>query len=199
MTTTKTADEIRAELQGINVYLVGMMGTGKTTIGRHLAQLLRYRFFDTDHVAERASGQSVTQLFAASGEAGFRQLETEVLSRICAYQRSVIATGGGIVLSHKNWSYLHYGAVVWLNAPIDVLYERVSRDSSRPLLQRPDPKQALSDILAQRRPLYEQADLRIDTIKDEEPRDVALRLLERLDEIVKPSIVNRSEVNRSET
>ncbi|MGB3615211.1 MAG: shikimate kinase [Elainellaceae cyanobacterium] len=193
MTTTKTAEEIRAQLQGINIYLVGMMGTGKTTVGRHLAQLLRYRFFDTDHVAELATGQSVAQLFAESGEASFRELETNVLSRICAYQRSVIATGGGTVLSPKNWSYLHYGAVVWLNAPIDVLYERVSRDSSRPLLQRPNPKQVLTDILAERQPLYDQADLRIDTSENEEARDVALRVLAKLDDIVKPSMVDRSE------
>ena len=93
---SKTAEDIREQLQGINIYLVGMMGSGKTTVGRHLARLLRYRFFDTDQVAEKATGKTITQLFEESGEAEFRRFETQILSRICAYQRSVIATGGGI-------------------------------------------------------------------------------------------------------
>ncbi|MEO0408681.1 MAG: shikimate kinase [Cyanobacteria bacterium P01_A01_bin.135] len=183
---TKSAEEIRAALQGVNIYLVGMMGSGKTTVGRHLAKLLRYRFFDTDQVVEKVTGKPITQLFAESGEAEFRHLETQVLSSICAYQRSVIATGGGIVLAQKNWSYLHYGAVVWLDVPIDVLYERVSRDSSRPLLQHPDPRQVLTDILAERRSLYAQADLRFTVGENGVPREVAQQLVVALDSIVKP-------------
>lgn len=184
---SKTAEDIREQLQGINIYLVGMMGSGKTTVGRHLARLLRYRFFDTDQVAEKATGKTITQLFEESGEAEFRRFETQILSRICAYQRSVIATGGGIVLAQQNWSYLHYGAVIWLDAPVEVLYQRVSRDASRPLLQRPDPRQTLTDILAERRSLYSQADLRFTVTGNDAARDVAQQLVTALDSIVKPS------------
>ena len=177
--------DIKDQLQGINIYLVGMMGSGKTTVGRHLAKRLQYRFFDTDQMAEQVTGKSVTQIFAQSGEAEFRQLETQILSQLCAHQRSVIATGGGTVLARKNWSYLHYGAVVWLDVPVPVLYRRVSRDTSRPLLQRPNPRQVLTDILAERQSLYAQADLRLQIDGSETSQAVAQRLAAALKTIVK--------------
>ncbi len=188
--TTSQAEQIKAQLSDINIYLVGMMGAGKTTVGRHLARLLQYQFFDTDQVAEQAAGKSVAQIFADSGEADFRQLETQVLSKLCAYQRLVVATGGGIVLARKNWSYLHYGAVVWLNAPADLLYQRLSRDTTRPLLQRPDPQQVLQDLLAERRHLYAQADLTIDVHSGERSQDVAQRVLTALSTVIKPPAAN---------
>ncbi|MGF1536113.1 MAG: shikimate kinase [Elainellaceae cyanobacterium] len=184
------AAHIKTQLNGINVYLIGMMGAGKTTVGRHLAQLLQYQFFDTDQVVEQAAGQSIAQIFADAGEADFRQMETQVLSKLCAYQRLVVATGGGIVLAQENWSYLHYGAVVWLNASVDTLYRRLSRDTSRPLLQRPNPRQVLQDLLDERQSRYAQADLVLETEYGEKPQDVARRLLVELDTVIKPTAVD---------
>ncbi|MGF1515504.1 MAG: shikimate kinase [Elainellaceae cyanobacterium] len=180
------AEQIKAQLSGINIYLVGMMGAGKTTVGRHLAHLLGYQFFDTDQVVEQAAGKSVARIFADSGEADFRQVETQVLSQLCAHQRLVVATGGGIVLSRTNWSYLHYGAVVWLSASVDTLYRRLSRDTTRPLLQRENPRQVLEDLLAERHHLYAQADLTLNTQVDERPQEVAQRVLTELSTVVKP-------------
>ena len=95
-------------LQGLNLYLIGMMGTGKTTVGQRLAKELGYRFFDTDVLIERVAQKSINELFAEEGETFFRDLESRVLGEVSACTRSVIATGGGAVLRPVNWSYLRY-------------------------------------------------------------------------------------------
>lgn len=183
-------------LRNVNLYLIGMMGSGKTTVGQILAKELDYRFFDTDAVVEQATGQTVPQIFAESGEAIFRQLETEVLSNLSAYKRLAIATGGGIVLERKNWSYLQYGIVVWLDVSIDHLYERLQNDSAnRPLLHHPDPKQKLEQLLEERRSLYAQADVRISVQPDDTAADVARQVLEVLATVVKPQAVPISTAN----
>jgi shikimate kinase len=92
-------------LQGINIYLIGMMGAGKSSTGIQLAERLGYRFFDTDAVIEAAAGQTIPAIFEHQGEDAFRELETQVLAELSAYQRLVIATGGGIVTRPMNWSY----------------------------------------------------------------------------------------------
>ncbi len=175
-------------LQGINLYLIGMMGAGKTTIGRLLALELGYSFVDTDEVIVQAAGCTINQIFAESGEAAFRQLETEVLSKICAYTRLTIATGGGIVLNQKNWSYLHHGLIVWLDAPIDLLYNRLAEDNTRPLLQDPDPKGKLRSILEQRQRLYAEADLRIKLSEGETPEQITQKILEQIPSVLKNSV-----------
>jgi len=96
-------------LRGVNIYLVGMMGAGKTTVGRILARKLKYRFFDTDELIVRVANQSIAEIFDLEGEEAFRELETKVLGELSAYQNSVVATGGGIVTQSMNWGYLHYG------------------------------------------------------------------------------------------
>ncbi len=106
-------------LKGLNVYLVGMMGSGKTTVGKLLAEKLNYRFLDTDILIETIAGKTIKQIFAQEGEAKFRELETQVLGEVSAYTRSVISTGGGVVLKAKNWSYLHYGIIIWIDAPVE--------------------------------------------------------------------------------
>jgi shikimate kinase len=113
-------------LKGLNLYLVGMMGAGKSSTGAALAQGLGYQFFDTDSVLEAAAAQTIPEIFAQQGEAAFRQLETQVLAELSAYQRLVIATGGGIVSRPENWSYLHHGIVVWLDVPLAVLKQRLA-------------------------------------------------------------------------
>jgi shikimate kinase len=137
------------------------MGCGKSTVGRLLAPKLQYQFFDTDTVITQSTEQTIPEIFAESGERVFRHIETQVLSELSAYTRLVVATGGGIILEQMNWSYLHQGLVVWLDAPIETLLQRLQGDTSRPLLQETDPQQKLKQLLEQRQSFYAQADLRI--------------------------------------
>ena len=148
-------------LKKTNLYLVGMMGAGKTTVGRKLASRLGYRFVDTDGLIEQAAGQPITHLFEQAGEAAFRQLETQVLAQVSAHTCLVVATGGGIVTQAMNWSYLQHGVVIWLDTPIAVLVSRLAGDTSRPLLKDVDLTAKLETLLAERGDRYAQADIRI--------------------------------------
>lgn len=148
-------------LQGLNIYFVGMMGVGKSTIGRLVAKEMGYQFFDTDSLIEQIAKRSVKDIFAGEGEASFRSLESQVLGELCANQRLAIATGGGIVVRQQNWSYLQQGLVVWLDVPIESLYQRLRRDRTRPLLQTKNSKETLRRLMEERRPLYSNADLHI--------------------------------------
>ncbi|WP_414545771.1 shikimate kinase [Nostoc sp. CCY0012] len=177
-------------LQGVNLYLVGMMGAGKTTVGKLLAQHLGYGFVDTDDVIAQAAGRSITQLFAEEGEAAFRQLESDVLAQVCAYTKLTIATGGGIVLQQKNWSYLHHGLVVWLDVPVELLYNRLAEDTTRPLLQDADPKAKLRSLLEQRTPLYSQADVKITVTEGETPERIAQRVIETIPSVLKSQVAH---------
>jgi shikimate kinase len=171
-------------LRGSNLYLIGMMGAGKTTVGKQLAQALAYRFFDTDRLIEQATGQAATQVFAASGEAVFREWETRTLAELAGLTRSTIATGGGIVLKPENWSYLRHGVVIWLDASLEVLQERLQSDQTRPLLQGSqdsrDLEQRLRALLDQRQHLYNQADLHIQVSANDTPRQITDRILQAL-------------------
>ncbi|MEL6553334.1 MAG: shikimate kinase [Cyanobacteria bacterium J06621_11] len=160
--TALSAAELKQELKKTNLYLVGMMGAGKTTIGRKLANRLGYHFFDTDALIEQATGQKVTDLFASDGEAAFREIETQVLSQVATHTNLVVATGGGIVTQQMNWSYLHHGVVLWLDVPIPVLISRLSNDTTRPLLKGVDLPTKLKDLMAERGERYAQADIRIE-------------------------------------
>ncbi|MBW4658866.1 MAG: shikimate kinase [Drouetiella hepatica Uher 2000/2452] len=173
--------------QGLNFYLIGLMGSGKTTVGKALAEKLSYRFFDTDAVIERAAQQSIAQIFATSGEASFRHLETQVLAELSAYRKLAIATGGGIVLDRQNWSYLKHGLIVWLDISVEDICDRLQGDTSRPLLQGADPHQKLCALLEERRPLYAQADLQVSLCPGETPEDIALRILAEVPKILKTS------------
>ncbi|WP_313949271.1 shikimate kinase [Leptolyngbya sp. FACHB-261] len=171
----------------MNLFLVGMMGAGKSTVGRELAQRMSYRFLDTDALVEQISGRSVQQIFAESGEASFRQLEQQVLSELATYTRLVVATGGGIVQDASNWSYLHHGIVVWLDVAIEELLSRLRHDPTpRPLLlESPDPAAVLQRLLDQRQDRYRQADLHITVLAGESPATIAQRILEQLPTILK--------------
>lgn len=177
--------QTQALLKGVNLYLIGMMGSGKSTVGKAIAQQLGYRFFDTDTVITQVAGKSIVEIFAEQGEIAFRQLETKVLAELSAYTRLAIATGGGIVIERMNWSYLRHGIVVWLDVPVADLYERLKQDTSRPLLREVDPLATLTRILDQRHHLYEQADLRVTLTQQETPNQAAARILEELPAILR--------------
>lgn len=172
-------------LNGINLYLIGMMGAGKSSTGATLAQTLGYQFFDTDAVIEAAAGQSIANMFATQGEAAFRQLETKVLAELSAYRRLVIATGGGIVTHQHNWSYLHHGIVVWLDVPLAVLQERLAEDTGRPLLQGQDWQTKLTTLLAERQSLYAQADVQVTIGAEDDVEAIAARTLALIDQRIR--------------
>jgi shikimate kinase len=176
---------VEFDLQGTNIYLIGMMGVGKSTVGRFLAQELCYQFFDTDTVIAQATGCSITKIFEESGESSFRHLETQTLGQISAHTRLVVATGGGIVTERINWSYLHHGLVAWLDASPQILWQRLQGDRSRPLLQDPNPQEKLKKILEQRQPLYAQADLRVVIEPQDNPANVVQRILAEIPRVLK--------------
>ena len=176
---------LRQRLEGLNLYLVGMMGSGKSTAGRHLAELLGYRFLDADQSIEQVAGRTIPAIFASDGEAGFRDLEAAVLNQIASWHSLVVATGGGVVTRPENWGQMRQGVVIWLDAPDALLLERLSADPTpRPLLQADDPAGRLAALMAERRPLYAQADLHI--LQDgRSPEQVAAQILEALPGILK--------------
>ena len=183
---------LELSLQGANIYLIGMMGVGKSTVGHLLAQRLpRYHFFDTDAVITQATGSSISEIFADSGEVGFRQIETQTLGQLSAHTRLVVATGGGIVTQQMNWSYLHHGIVVWLDASPQTLWERLKEDQSRPLLQDPNPQQKLEDLLQQRQHLYAQADLRVLIEPQDSIEEVAYQILTEIPKVLKSNALTQ--------
>jgi shikimate kinase len=138
-----------------NIFLVGMMGAGKTTVGRALAQRMKREFVDTDRILVDRTGVPVATVFEIEGEEGFRRRESAVLREVCGEDARVVATGGGIVLAEENRSVMREsGTVVYLRARLDSLWERVRHDSSRPMLATPDPKGRLAELLQEREPLY---------------------------------------------
>lgn len=176
-------------LRGANLFLIGMMGSGKTTVGTLLAQRLGYSFIDTDAVIEQVTQRSIPEVFAQDGEAAFREIETQVLGHVVSHVRMVIATGGGLAAQVENWRYLQHGVVVWLDASPEILYQRLQGDRTRPLLQNENPYQRLVDLLEERRSRYTQADLHITIAEDESPEQTADRIIEAVRGILKPSPV----------
>ena len=176
---------LKQRLAGRSLYLVGMMGSGKTSTGRPLAERLGYGFVDADAVIEQAAGCSIPDIFDRDGEAGFRSLESQVLSAISQRHSLVVATGGGVVTQPENWGMLHSGIVIWLDVVPDQLLQRLNADSTvRPLLQSADPEAALNALLNERRPLYAEADLTV-VINDETPEAVADGILQLLPSLLK--------------
>ncbi|QNG29435.1 shikimate kinase [Synechococcus sp. LTW-R] len=180
-----TRVQLRQRLEGLNLYLVGMMGSGKSSVGRHLAEGLNYRFIDADTSLEQVAGRSIPEIFASEGESGFRALESAMLNQIASWHSLVVATGGGVVTQPANWGELHQGVVVWLDAPDAILLQRLEADPTpRPLMEAEDRAERLAALLAERRPLYAQADLQI--LQDgRPPEQVAEQILEALPSIIK--------------
>lgn len=171
-----------------NIYLVGLMGAGKTTIGKALAKRLGWRFVDSDHEIEARTGVSIPTIFEIEGEAGFRRRETQVLGELTGLRNVVMATGGGIVLAEENRMRLkENGLVVFLDVPPAQLYERTRHDRNRPLLQVADPLGRLGELHEQRAPFYrEVADVVIDGERCNAPSVVQM-LVREYESLCNPS------------
>lgn len=148
-----------------NIYLIGLMGVGKTTIGKQLAKALQRPFYDSDKVIEDCTGTDIPTIFSYEGEAGFRHREQSVIEHLTTLSGIVLATGGGSVLLPENRQTLKTsGFVVYLYCSIDKILYRTRHDTQRPLLRTDNPRQRLQNLLAEREPLYmECADFKIDS------------------------------------
>jgi shikimate kinase len=148
-----------------NIFLIGPMGAGKTTIGRQLAHALGLEFIDSDHEIERRAGADIPWIFDIEGEAGFRRRERAVIQELCRRQGVVLATGGGAVLDADNRRDLsRNGLVVFLHASVDRIVDRTAKNQNRPLLRTDDPRARIEQLIAEREPLYREiADLEVDT------------------------------------
>ncbi len=144
------------------IVLVGMMGAGKTAVGQALARALSVPFLDSDDEIRRAANMEIAEIFARDGEAFFRDREAEVIARLLESERCVLSTGGGAFLSERNRQAVsRAGVSVWLDAPLDLLWERVRHKDTRPLLRTPDPRATLAALYEARVPVYALADLSV--------------------------------------
>lgn len=144
------------------IVLVGLMGVGKSTIGRRIAQRLHLNFVDADHEIERAAGLTISEIFARYGEDEFRDGERRVIARLIDGTPRVIATGGGAFMNAATREIILEKAIgIWIDADVDVLADRVSRRNTRPLLKGRDPKQVLTELAAIRNPVYAQAPIHV--------------------------------------
>ncbi|HEZ6498953.1 TPA: shikimate kinase [Neisseria meningitidis] len=159
--------------------LIGLMGAGKTTLGRQMAQRLDYRFYDSDHEIAVAAGVPIPTIFEMEGEQGFRSRETAILKKLVILPHIVLSTGGGAVLKEENRALIRKsGTVIYLHAPPETLLERTRCDNSRPLLQVADPLAKLRELYAARDPVYRQtADF---TVESANCRETVQTLLKRL-------------------
>ncbi len=152
------------EIKYRNIFLIGFMGAGKTTVGEVLAQKIGYTCVDPDQVLEENAGTTISTIFSEYGEDYFRDLETKTLESISEGEKQVIATGGGVVIKDRNWDIMkEAGLTIYLKAPVEVLYERIKDSTHRPLLQVENPLERARELLDEREHLYQKADLIIDT------------------------------------
>jgi shikimate kinase len=162
------AAELRRQAEGLavgrTIALVGLMGAGKTTIGRRLAAALELPFADADYEIEKAAGRSVADIFAEHGECEFRRGERQVIARMLEGRPHVLATGGGAFIDPRTRSLMKERAIsIWLKAPLDVLMKRVERRDNRPLLKEDDPRAVMQRLMDERYPIYAEADLTIES------------------------------------
>lgn len=164
------------------IVLIGMMGAGKTCIGRKLAERLGLPFVDADQEIAAAAGCSIPDIFALHGEAAFRDGEARVIARLLDDPVQVLATGGGAFMNEKTRAKIRERAIsIWLRADIELLMRRVGRRNNRPLLQKGDPRAVLEKLMAEREPVYAKADIIVDSMDG--PRDAMVnKVIEALDE-----------------
>ena len=164
----EAAAELRRAAEGITptrtVALVGLMGAGKTTVGRRLAAALQLPFVDADEAIVAAAGQSIEELFAAHGECEFRRGERQVIASLLAGPPHVLATGGGAFIDPRTRALMKESAIsIWLKAPLELLMKRVTKRDTRPLLKEDDPHAVMKRLLAEREPFYAEADITVET------------------------------------
>lgn len=188
---SEEANSVAKALGNRSIVLVGLMGAGKTTVGRRLANRLDLSFVDADTEIEKAAGSSIADIFKDFGEAHFRDGEQRVIHRLLREGPQVLATGGGAFMNPKTREATkEFGISVWLKADLDVLMKRVSRRSHRPLLQNDDPEAVMKRLIDERYPIYATADLTIDS--KEGPHDAVV------DEIVH-ALASELKCGRTET
>ena len=163
-----------------SVFLIGMMGAGKSTVGRLLAQHLNFDFIDADRELESRSGAPIPTIFDVEGEAGFRRREVALLQELSQRPEIVLATGGGAVLNEEMAQALRQrGLVIYLRATADEIFRRTRNDRSRPLLQTPNPRAVIDKLVAEREPLYEKAAHLVFQSAASNPRRLVARLIEQ--------------------
>lgn len=178
--STDMAGEVAASLDGRPIVLIGMMGAGKSAIGRKLAARLDWPFVDADHEIETAANMSIPDIFEAYGEPEFRRLEASVMARLLDAGPSVLATGGGAFMNADTRAAIAASAVsVWLSADIDLLMARVARKSTRPLLKAPDPRAVMQKLIDERYPVYARADVTVAS-RDASKEEMAQTVIEAL-------------------
>jgi shikimate kinase len=164
-----------------SIVMVGLMGAGKTSIGRRLAQRLGLPFVDADHEIESAAGCTIEEIFERYGEAAFRDGERKIIQRLLERPPHVLATGGGAFMDPETRARIKAAGIsVWLKADLDVLVRRVSRRSNRPLLKRGDPREVLAKLMELRYPVYAEADVCIDSL-DAPAETTVERVIEAID------------------
>ena len=184
MAVQSTPKTLKEKLGGRNIFLIGMMGSGKSQTGPVLAKMINYAFVDTDDVIEKASKQSISSIFEKDGEKVFRDVEKKVLKEISQHHSLVIATGGGLVTLPENWGILHQGIVIWLDLDLKRSIKRLESDKKqRPLLIGDDLAENFSQIYESRIPIYLESDLRIE-VEDQSPYEVATMVAEHLPSIL---------------
>ncbi|AYG61557.1 shikimate kinase [Rhizobium jaguaris] len=183
-------DRARVVLGTRNLVLVGLMGAGKSSIGRLVAHQLGIPFVDTDIEIERVSRMTIAELFEAYGEAEFRALETRVIKRLLKGGPRVVSTGGGAFINERTRRHVkRSGLSIWLKADLDVLWDRVSKRDTRPLLKTENPKQTLENLMNARYPIYAEADLTVlsrDVGKDVMVKEVLAAIVEGKEESKTP-------------
>ena len=190
MDSQSNHQKIQERLGGRNIFLIGMMGSGKSQTGPNLAKILKYAFVDMDEVIEKATDQTITNIFEQEGEEAFRDVEKKVLQGISQHHSLVIAAGGGVVTLPENWGILHQGIVIWLDLDINRSIKRLKKDNNkRPLLNSNDLNKTFSDIYEKRKPLYLESDLRIE-VEDQSPYEVAIMIIESLPSILIDPVVS---------
>ena len=158
----KDAEAIRRRLGDRAIVLVGLMGAGKSTVGRRLADKLGLPFVDADHEIEAAAGKTIPEIFADHGEAYFREGERKVIARLLDSGAAVLATGGGAYVNTETRNLIKLkGVSIWLKAEVEVLMKRIKRRGDRPLLKTDDPAATLTALIEQRYPIYAEADVTV--------------------------------------
>lgn len=173
--------DLLARLGNRSIVFVGLMGAGKTAIGRKVASMLSLPFIDSDHEIETVSRMSIPELFEHYGETEFRALEQRVVLRLLEGGPQVLSTGGGAFMNeHSRDAVADHGVSVWLKADLDLLMERVSKKQNRPLLKNPDPRGVLERLMAERYPVYATAHITVQT-RDERKETIAAEVIEALE------------------